>query len=91
MFIDVKKKNDINRLPMTKSVFTPAYRCFLDELIAARKSRRLTQVQLALLLKKPQSYISKYESGDRRLDFIEVLDILRALNIDPLDFMRHLA
>ena len=75
---------------MTKSIFTPAYRLFLEDLIAVRRARRITQVQLARALKKPQSYISKYESGERRLDLIEVLMVLRALQTDPLDFFRAL-
>ena len=75
---------------MTKSVFTPTYRLFLQELVSARHTQHLTQVQLAHLLKKPQSYVSKYESGERRLDLIEVLDILKALNVNPTQFINRL-
>ncbi len=75
---------------MTKSVFTPAYRQFLDKIIAARRQRHVTQVCLARALHKPQSYVSKYESGERRLDIIEVLEILRALETDPLDFLAQI-
>ena len=71
---------------MTKSVFTPAYRFFTQSLIQIRHEKHLTQVALAQKLKKPQSYISKYESGERRLDVIEVLEILRALRIKPSRF-----
>lgn len=47
-----------------------------------RVSAGLTQAQLAEELSKPQSYVSKYESGERRLDFIEVLEVSDALLCD---------
>lgn len=75
---------------MTKSVFTPAYRLLLHALIQARHEAHLTQTILAQRLKKPQSYVSKYESGERRLDVIEVLDILRVLNRKPARFFADL-
>jgi len=41
-----------------------------------RKHANLTQLELAELLDKPQSYVSKYESGERRLDLIELREIV---------------
>lgn len=41
-----------------------------------RKQANLTQLELADLLDKPQSYVSKYESGERRLDLIEIREIV---------------
>lgn len=76
---------------MTKSVFTARYRCFLKALIKARKQANITQTELAKMLDKPQSYVSKYEHGERRLDLIETLDILEALNIKPADFLESLS
>jgi transcriptional regulator with XRE-family HTH domain len=67
---------------MTKSLFTPAYQRLRDWLINARHARRLTQVQLADTLRRPQSFVSKYERGERRLDFVEVLEIAAALDAD---------
>ncbi len=75
---------------MTKSVFTQAYRTFLQQLIQIRKDRKITQVQMAQFLKKPQSYVSKYESGERRLDVIETMAILKVLNTSPSEFMGYL-
>lgn len=40
-------------------------------------------MQLAEKLKRPQSFVSKYESGERRLDLIEFLDLARSLQADP--------
>lgn len=59
-------------------------------LIEARKSKRLTQVALAERLKRPQSFVSKYERGERRLDVIEFLEVTRLLGIDPYKFLRRL-
>ncbi len=64
---------------MTKSVFTEEYHTFLTHLIQARKQQHITQLQLAKTLYKPQSYVSKYENAERRLDIIETFEILLAL------------
>ena len=44
-----------------------------------REARHLTQAQLARKLSVPQSFVSKYETGERRLDVIETAQICRAL------------
>ncbi len=75
---------------MTKSVFTDRYRLFLQLLIQARREKNVTQVQLAQMLKKPQSYVSKYESGERRLDVVEFLDITDRLELDAAEFIRRI-
>lgn len=75
---------------MTTSAFTQKYRVFTKLLVETRKSNKTTQKSLAEKLGKPQSFISKYESGERRLDLIEFLDIARALSIDPYAFINQL-
>jgi transcriptional regulator with XRE-family HTH domain len=52
-------------------------------IIAKRKEAGLTQVELAAKLKVYQSHIARLESGQRRVDVIELLDIADALNFDP--------
>lgn len=47
-----------------------------------RIDAEMSQMEIAEILGKPQSYVSKYENGERRLDFIEVLDVCSALNIE---------
>ncbi len=44
----------------------------------------LTQADLARALGRPQSFVSKFERGERRLDVIEFLDVARALSLDPM-------
>jgi transcriptional regulator with XRE-family HTH domain len=72
---------------MTKSLFTPAYQRLRDWLVHARHTRQLTQVQLADALGRPQSFVSKYERGERRLDFVEVLEIAAVLEADVNDLV----
>ena len=75
---------------MTKSVFSNAYRLFLNELVQTRKACHITQMRLAESLRRPQSFVSKYESGERRLDIIEVWQILNAMNVNPKTFFENL-
>jgi transcriptional regulator with XRE-family HTH domain len=49
---------------------------------AARKDAHLSQTELAAKLGRRQQFVSKYESGERRLDMIEFLDVATALNLD---------
>lgn len=75
---------------MTKSVFTDRYKLFLNLLVQERKDRGITQVSLAKRLNKPQSYVSKYENGERRLDVVEFLDIAACLELDAAAFIQKL-
>jgi transcriptional regulator with XRE-family HTH domain len=51
-------------------------------LAAARERAGLTQTQLARLIHKPQSFVSNYERGQRRIDVLELLRIVEALQCD---------
>ena len=64
---------------MTRSAFTSKYTRFRRLLADARRAAGLTQVALAKKLGRPQSFISKVERGERRLDVIEFLEVARAL------------
>jgi len=48
-----------------------------------RMSKGLKQEELAEMLKVPQSFVSKYESGERMLTFVETVSICLAMNITP--------
>jgi transcriptional regulator with XRE-family HTH domain len=56
-----------------------------------RREKGVTQEALAELLGMPQSYVSKYELGERRLDLIEMFKICRVLNTDFVAFVREFA
>lgn len=54
----------------------------------ARLAAQLTQQQLARKLRKPQSFVSSYESGQRRVDVLEFLTIIRAIGARPADIFK---
>ena len=55
-----------------------------------RKEANLRQLDLANKLSKPQSFVSKYESGEKTLDFFEVKEICDVLNTSLPDFIKKL-
>jgi transcriptional regulator with XRE-family HTH domain len=60
-------------------------------LISAREKAALTQQQLANKLGRNQSFVAKYEGGERRIDIVEFLEITRALQLDPSRAIREVA
>jgi transcriptional regulator with XRE-family HTH domain len=73
-----------------KSVHSPEQQLLRELLIAARDKADLTQYTLAKRLGKPQSFVAKYEGGERRLDVIEFVVIARAIGADPVRMLRSL-
>lgn len=67
-----------------------SYTRLQDILITARREQGLTQVTVAERLNKPQSFVSKYESGERRLDVIEFIEVCEALHVKPWAMMKKL-
>jgi transcriptional regulator with XRE-family HTH domain len=63
---------------------------FLAALTNARKEAGLTQAVLAARLGRPQSFVSKYESGERRLDVLEFLEVARVVGFNPARFLDNL-
>jgi transcriptional regulator with XRE-family HTH domain len=57
------------------------YQRLLEELVAARKRSGMTQQDLAKKLGKPQSFVSKVENGERRLDVVEFVTITRVIDV----------
>lgn len=72
-----------------KSTRTPQYQELIERLKSTRKAAELTQQELAHRLKKPQSYVSKFENGERRLDIAEFLEIADALGVDGRALLRR--
>jgi transcriptional regulator with XRE-family HTH domain len=66
------------------------YERFRALLVERRKSAGLTQVEVAALLKKDQSYVSKFESGVRRLDVVEFLAVAHVIGFNPAEFINEL-
>jgi transcriptional regulator with XRE-family HTH domain len=70
-----------------KSVHSSDQAAFCELMIGARKAAGLTQHALARRLKRPQSFVAKYEGGERRVDVVEFIAIARALGADPVKLM----
>lgn len=68
---------------MSRSVFSEPYEALLRALIEGRRSAGFRQIDLADRLGKPQSFISKFETGERRLDIVEFLVIAKTIGLDP--------
>ena len=75
---------------ISKSVHSSDQAAFCELMVGARKAAGVSQHALALRLKKPQSFVAKYEGGERRLDVVEFVAIARALGADPLKLMAAL-
>ncbi len=70
---------------MSKIIYTEKYEFFLDRLKKARIEKGLTQVDVANALGKHQSYVTKCENGERRVDVIELAQLAH-LYEKPLDY-----
>lgn len=56
----------------------------------ARRKAGLSQQSVAKRLKRPQSFVAKYEGGERRLDVIEFVSVSEAIGADPVKLLRGL-
>ena len=75
---------------MKKSIYSKKQRVLLDALIEARSKAGLTQQQVADKIGKPQSFVAKYEGGERRLDVIEFLEVVEMLGVNPMKIISEL-
>lgn len=73
---------------MPSSLHSPQYDIFRNMLIKAREEAGITQCVLARRLGKPQSFVSKLERGERRLDVPEFVLFAEALGLDTEQFLR---
>lgn len=77
---------------MIKTLRSKGHKALISVLVASRREANLTQRQLAVRLKKPHSYISKIETGERRMDVVEFTAIAHGMKVDPLTlYARYLA
>lgn len=73
-----------------KTIHTPEYRSLLALLRERRRQSGVTQVEVAATLGESQAFVSKCERGDRRIDLIDLLRILRAIGLSPDEFLAEL-
>lgn len=73
---------------MSRSTFTYRSQRLRELLIDARKSAGLTQTDLSKRLRRPQSFVSKFERGERRLDVPEFIEVTEAVGVDAVKILR---
>ena len=73
---------------MQKSLKSAEYSRLIDLLVAVRHKAGIRQQTLARKLGKTQSFVAKYEGGERRLDVVEFVIIARALDADPVKLLK---
>lgn len=73
---------------MTKSIHTKEYAYFVERLRKAREEAGFTQVEVAKKLKRPQSHISNIESGQQRVDVVELQIFAKIYNKDIKYFLK---
>ncbi|CEG06950.1 transcriptional regulator, y4mF family [Afipia felis] len=73
---------------MQKSLKSAEYARLISLLVTARKAADMTQQVLAGKLRRPQSFVAKYENGERRIDLVEFVAIAEALGADPVRLLR---
>lgn len=74
---------------MQKSLSSSKQKSFLELLRQVREEADLRQIDVADRLDQPQSFVSKYESGERRLDLLELELVCAACDIDLVEFVRR--
>ena len=76
---------------LARGIHDDRYRRLIDALRDGRRAAGISQEKLAERLERRQQFVSKYESGERRLDIVEFADIARALNLDGIKLLTEIA
>lgn len=75
---------------MSKSLGSPRHKALIALLVEKREAAGLTQAQLAEKLGEYQSFVARLESGQRRVDVVEFLELATVLRFDPSAALRKL-
>lgn len=75
-------------LYMGRTIRTKEYAVFIERMIKARKDAGLRQIDVAKKMRRPQSYISRVESGEYRLDILEVKKFAKLYNKEIAYFVK---
>jgi len=70
-----------------KTIFNPKYRDMIESLKALRNKQGITQRELANKLHKTHCYVARAETCERRLDILDLINILRALNLTDKEIL----
>ena len=75
---------------MAKGIHDQRYRDLMSALKSARKAKGLNQTEVARALGSRQQFVSKYETGERRLDAVEFLDVAAILGLDGIAILKSI-
>ncbi|MBU1006701.1 MAG: helix-turn-helix domain-containing protein [Candidatus Omnitrophica bacterium] len=73
---------------MGKTIYTKTHKSLVKRLVEAREQAGLLQEEVAKKLGRTQSYVSKLESGQRRIDIVQVKELARLYKKDPEDLIK---
>lgn len=73
---------------MGRTLRSPGHLALMAALKQARLDAGLTQTELAERLKRPQSFVAKYENGERRIEVVELVEIATTVGADPRDIVQ---
>jgi transcriptional regulator with XRE-family HTH domain len=76
---------------MPRTLATPRHYALRDFIVEKRREAGLTQHQVSERLSRPQSFIASVETGQRRVDVVELLDLAKAIGFDPLEAVRRVS
>ncbi len=76
---------------MKKSIYSEKHKKPCELLINARKDAGLTQQELAKMIGQHQSFVAKYEGGERRLDLIELIQISNKINLNLISVIEKIS
>ncbi|MCO5064299.1 MAG: helix-turn-helix domain-containing protein [Rhizobiaceae bacterium] len=76
--------------PTLSSIRSDLYRHIIELLVQARKDAGITQVELGKRIGQRQTFVSKFELGERRLDIAEFIEVCRAIGADPHAIIRSI-
>jgi ribosome-binding protein aMBF1 (putative translation factor) len=75
---------------LLETIHTRRHKRLIALLVAARHKAGLRQIDLAIELKRPQSWVARIEAGGRRIDVVEFLQLATLIGFDPITMMRKL-
>lgn len=75
---------------MPKGIHDKRYQQLIARLVAGRRQAGLSQTEVAVLLGKPQQFVSRYELGERRLDIMEFVDVAGVVGLDAVEELRRI-
>jgi transcriptional regulator with XRE-family HTH domain len=75
---------------MAKAIHSARHKLLVELLVKRRREAGLTQAQVAQLLGQQQSFVARLESGERRIDVVELFELGQAIGFDPVDLVKEL-